>query len=127
MADTILMVHGLWSSGWYWENYVRFFGSKGYRCVTPMLLYHDISFHEDPDPRLGSTSVLDYANRLGKDRSVYLPLVERQYLTIIQGETFPARLFCSAEFFSGPFPRSWWSERIPGSGQASLETSERGP
>jgi hypothetical protein len=117
----------MWSSGWYWENYVRLLGSKGYRCVTPTLLYHDISFHEDPDPRLGSTSVLDYASRLGKDRSVYLPLVERQYLTIIQGETFPARLFCSAGFFSGPFPMSLWSETIPGSGQASLETSEKGP
>lgn len=67
MADTIFMIHGMWSSGWYWENYVRFFESKGYRCVTPTLLYHDINFHEDPDPRLGSTSVLDYANRLEKE------------------------------------------------------------
>jgi pimeloyl-ACP methyl ester carboxylesterase len=67
MADTILMIHGMWSSGWYWENYVGFFESQGYRCVTPTLLYHDISPGEDPDPRLGSTGILDYVKHLERE------------------------------------------------------------
>ena len=65
---------------------------------------------------------------MGRDRSAYLRLVERKYLRItlmiIQGEKFPPKLFCFAGFFSETFSRSLWSERIPDSGQASLETSE---
>lgn len=64
MSDIIFMIHGMWSGGWYWENYVRFFESQGYRCVTPTLLYHDVKPDEEPDSRLGSTSILDYAENL---------------------------------------------------------------
>lgn len=67
MRVTILMIHGMWSGSWYWENYVRFFESQGYRCVAPTLLYHDMSPGEDPDPRLGSTSILDYAENLERE------------------------------------------------------------
>ena len=67
MADRIFMIHGMWSGGWYWGNYVRFFESRGYRCHAPTLLYHDINPDDDPDPGLGSTSVLDYAGRLEKE------------------------------------------------------------
>jgi pimeloyl-ACP methyl ester carboxylesterase len=41
MADTIFMIHGMWAGGWYWENYVKLFGDKGYRCVPKTLRYHD--------------------------------------------------------------------------------------
>lgn len=64
MPDTIFMIHGMWAAGWYWETYVKFFGDKGYRCVPTTLRYHDMDPRSLPDPRLGTTSILDYANDL---------------------------------------------------------------
>jgi len=66
MAETIVMIHGMWGSGWYWENFKCFFESKGYRCVVPTLRYHDMDPNGVPDPRLGTTSLLDYAEDLEK-------------------------------------------------------------
>ena len=66
MAETIVMIHGMWGSGWYWENFKGFFESKGYRCVIPTLRFHDMDPKGIPDPRLGTTSLLDYAEDLEK-------------------------------------------------------------
>ena len=66
MAETIVMIHGMWGSGWYWENFKGFFESKGYRCVVPTLRFHDMDPNGVPDPRLGTTSLLDYAADLEK-------------------------------------------------------------
>ncbi len=67
MAETIFMIHGMWGGPWYWENYRRLFESKGYRCVVPTLAYHDMDPHGVPDPRLGTTSLLDYADALERE------------------------------------------------------------
>lgn len=61
MADTIVMIHGMWGGRWYWENYKKYFEGKGYACVTPVLRHHDMDPGAAPDPRLGNTSLLDYA------------------------------------------------------------------
>jgi pimeloyl-ACP methyl ester carboxylesterase len=66
MAETIVMIHGMWGSGWYWKNFRDFFESKGYRCVIPTLRFHDMDPNAVPDPRLGTTSLLDYAADLEK-------------------------------------------------------------
>jgi pimeloyl-ACP methyl ester carboxylesterase len=66
MAETIVMIHGMWGSGWYWENFKGFFESKGYRCMIPTLRFHDMDPNAVPDPRLGTTSLLDYAQDLEK-------------------------------------------------------------
>ena len=66
MAETIVMIHGMWGSGWYWENFKGFFEGKGYQCVVPTLRYHDMDPKGIPDPRLGTTSLLDYAKDLEK-------------------------------------------------------------
>ena len=60
MAETILMIHGMWGGAWCWENYERFFEDRGYHCVPTTLRFHDIDPNEAPDPRLGTTSILDY-------------------------------------------------------------------
>jgi pimeloyl-ACP methyl ester carboxylesterase len=64
MTKTIVMIHGMWGGGWYWEKYKNFFEGKGYQCHTPYLRYHNIDPKDDPDPRLGTTSLLDYAQDL---------------------------------------------------------------
>ncbi len=67
MADTIMMIHGMWGGPWHWENYKSVFEAEGYNCVTPTLRFHDISPHSEPDPKLGTTSLLDYADDLEKE------------------------------------------------------------
>ena len=66
MTETIVMIHGMWGTGWYWENFKRFFEGEGYRCVVPTLRFHDMDPKGLPDPRLGTTSLLDYAADLEK-------------------------------------------------------------
>ena len=58
------MIHGMWGSPWYWEKYKGFFEEEGYRCVTTTLRFHDMDPEDAPDPRLGTTSLLDYAEDL---------------------------------------------------------------
>jgi pimeloyl-ACP methyl ester carboxylesterase len=69
MADTIFMIHGMWGGPWYWENYRRVFEREGYRCVATTLPYHDMDPRGVPDPRLGTTSLLDYAEALEREVS----------------------------------------------------------
>jgi non-heme chloroperoxidase len=67
MPQTIVMIHGMWGNDWCWKNYKQFFEDKGYRCVTPVLRYHDIDPQSDPPQQLGTTSVLDYADDLERE------------------------------------------------------------
>lgn len=64
MTDTIVMIHGMWGGGWYWGNYAKYFEEKGYRCITPTLPFHEMDPNDSPDPQLGNTSLLDYAEIL---------------------------------------------------------------
>jgi pimeloyl-ACP methyl ester carboxylesterase len=81
MAETIVMIHGMWGSGWYWGNFEDFFKSKGYRCVVPTLRFHDMDPNAVPDPRLGTTSLLDYAKDLEK------LILELQVIPILMGHS----------------------------------------
>jgi len=67
MAETIVMIHGMGGGGWYWQNYKEFFEEKGYHCITPTLRFHDVDPKEPPNPQLGTTSLLDYAEDLEKE------------------------------------------------------------
>jgi pimeloyl-ACP methyl ester carboxylesterase len=64
MSEHIMMIHGMWCGDWVWDNYKKFFESKGYRCITPTLRYHDNKYRQAPDNRIGTTSLLDYAEDL---------------------------------------------------------------
>ena len=61
MGETIVMIHGMWNREWSWDHYKTFFENEGYRCVTPTLRYHDVEPYGKPDPRLGTTSLIEYA------------------------------------------------------------------
>jgi len=66
MTETILMIHGMWCGGWCWQKYKDFFEEKGYNCICPTLRFHDMDPKGLPDPRLGTTSLLDYTEDLEK-------------------------------------------------------------
>lgn len=67
MTDTIFMIHGMWGGPWYWENYKGLLESRGYRCVATTLRFHDMNPTDTPNPQLGTTSLLDYANDLEQE------------------------------------------------------------
>jgi len=67
MAETIVMIHGMWGGGWHWESYKKYFEGKDYHCITPTLRFHDMNPKEPPNPQLGTTSLLDYAEDLEKE------------------------------------------------------------
>jgi pimeloyl-ACP methyl ester carboxylesterase len=67
MTRTIFMIHGMWGTSAFWENYKTFFEGKGYRVITPNLRYHDPTRKDDPDPRLGKVRLLDYAADLEEE------------------------------------------------------------
>ena len=69
MAKTIFMIHGMFGGPWYWENYIRVFEREGYHCVATTLPYHNIGAGEVPDARLGTVSLLEYADALEKEIS----------------------------------------------------------
>jgi len=55
------MIHGMWGTPWYWDNYRRAFEAEGLSCVTPTLRHHDMDALGKPPLGLGTTSLLDYA------------------------------------------------------------------
>jgi len=61
------MIHGMWGGPWYWENYRRIFEAEGYQCIATTLPYHDMDPRGVPDPRLGTASLLDYADALERE------------------------------------------------------------
>ena len=69
MSKTIFMIHGMWGTGAFWDNYKSFFEEKGYKVITPDLPYHDSAQKDDPDPRLGKIRLLDYAAEMEKEIS----------------------------------------------------------
>lgn len=64
MSGTIFMIHGMWGTSRDWDDYRTFFQARGYRCITPNLPGHDTAPGAAPDPRLGTLSLLDYADVL---------------------------------------------------------------
>src|SRR4030042_3485272 len=64
MRGTVVMSHGMWCGSWPWDRYAAFLEGRGWRCLRPALRYHDADPRDPPDPRLGRTSILDYAEDL---------------------------------------------------------------
>lgn len=64
MTKTILMIHGMWGGGWYWQPLKEYLEAQGYECIAPDLRYHDMKPGETPDARLGTLSLIDYVDDL---------------------------------------------------------------
>ena len=77
MTKTIVMIHGMWCGGWYWENYKTFFEGKGYHCITPTLRFHDM------DPEGLPNSVVCYL-----DATVALPILTSYALSKGEKRTY---------------------------------------
>ena len=58
------MIHGMSGGEWCWYKYKPFFENKGYKCIVPVLRYHEDK--DKYDKRLANTSILDYVNDIEK-------------------------------------------------------------
>lgn len=67
MNETIMMIHGMWCGDWVWENYRKFFESKGYTCLAPFLRHHAGNIGSTSANPIGTTSLLDYAQDLEEE------------------------------------------------------------
>ncbi len=57
----IVMLHGAFCGGWALDDFRRPFEAAGHQVLTPDLRHHTRTAHQEPDPALGTTSLLDYA------------------------------------------------------------------
>ncbi len=64
MGKTVFMIHGMASGQWAWDNYRSVLEAAGYTCVAVTLPYHNTDPTSAADPKLGTTSLLDYAAAL---------------------------------------------------------------
>lgn len=69
MSKTIVMVHGMWGGGWYWQSMREYFEALGYQVHTPYLRHHELSAQqistgENLPDALGTLSLIDYVDDL---------------------------------------------------------------
>ncbi len=64
MSKTVVMIHGMWGGGWYWQPMKAFFQAHGYRVLTPDLRYHGEDADSAPMDLLGNLSLTDYVDDL---------------------------------------------------------------
>lgn len=69
MSKTMVMIHGMWGGGWYWQSMREYFEAQGYQVHTPYLRHHELSAQqitsgENLPTALGTTSLIDYVDDL---------------------------------------------------------------
>jgi len=69
MSKTMVMIHGMWGGGWYWQSMREYFEAQGYEVHTPYLRHHELSAEqiatgENLPAELGTTSLIDYVDDL---------------------------------------------------------------
>lgn len=61
---TLVLIHGMWSQPWVWDDYRRFYENAGYTVLTPTLRHHQ----NGADLKaLGTTSIADYVSDLAAE------------------------------------------------------------
>lgn len=66
-TKVVMLIHGMWTAGWCWDNFRSPLEEAGYRCVAITLPYHDMDPRSDPDPRLGALGLSDYVAALERE------------------------------------------------------------
>ena len=64
MSRRAFLIHGMWAGPWCWAGLRSRLEAEGFECIAPALPFHDLDALGEPDPRLGRTSLLDYADAL---------------------------------------------------------------
>jgi pimeloyl-ACP methyl ester carboxylesterase len=65
MSRTLLMIHGGFCGGWYFDGFRAYFEQAGWTCLTPDLPYHDTrAIDGDADPHLAEMGIADYTQAM---------------------------------------------------------------
>jgi pimeloyl-ACP methyl ester carboxylesterase len=64
MTRSAFLIHGMWGGAWCWSRFRPRMEAEGFACTVPTLPFHDMDPRDEPDPRLGRASLLDYADAL---------------------------------------------------------------
>lgn len=60
MKPPIVLIHGAFAGPWCWDDFIGFFGNRGWTCHAPALRYHGGDPKAEPGPALATTSIDDY-------------------------------------------------------------------
>nr|AEI30285.1 hydrolase alpha/beta hydrolase fold family [uncultured microorganism] len=106
MSKTIIFIHGMACGAWSWDGYKDFFEKKGYKCIVPDLRYHNSGPLAEPDPRLGTTGILDFADDLEKEiKSLKeIPILIGHSMGGLLAQTLAGRGLASAAVLLCPAP-----------------------
>lgn len=66
-SRTIIFIHGLFYNASYWDAWVNYFKSSGYRCYTPVYPFHEgnpAELRKKPDPKLAQVTLGDVVNTI---------------------------------------------------------------
>lgn len=62
MSKHIVFIHGMWGTGWSFDNIVNQYAAQGYTCHTPVLRHHTST--TQPHPELSGVRLNDYVDDL---------------------------------------------------------------
>lgn len=63
MAKLAVLIHGMWATPDVWRNWGAFLEARGWQSTAPVLRHHEAQ-PLAPPPKLGTTSLIDYADDL---------------------------------------------------------------
>ncbi|MFP4416863.1 MAG: alpha/beta hydrolase [Chitinispirillaceae bacterium] len=103
---TLFFIHGMFVTPICWELLAHAMGDIGYRIVRPTLRFHQLEPGQEPDPRLGTTSILDYADDLEKLilKMSRKPVVIGHSMGGLLAQILAARGLAQAAVFIAPAP-----------------------
>ena len=66
MSNTVLLIHGAFSGGWCFQDFIPVLAARGFDCRAPDLRFHVSGPAREPDPRLARTSIADYTGDMAE-------------------------------------------------------------
>jgi len=107
---TLLMIHGMWGPGPHWAAFTQAFEAAGHEVIAPVLRHHDVDPAAAPDPALGGTSLLDYADDLEAEIADLpeKPIIIGHSMGGLLAQILAARGLARAAIFLTPAPPSGW-------------------
>lgn len=66
-APSLMLIHGMWSRPFIWDNFRHYFEERGHTVITPTLRFHDTVPGARPHEGLGTCSLLDFADDLERE------------------------------------------------------------
>jgi len=111
MSKTMVMIHGMWGGGWYWQSMREYFEAQGYEVHTPYLRHHKLSTEQISTGKglpeeLGTTSLIDYVDDLDTfiNGLPEIPIIVGHSLGGLVAQKLAERQLCARLILLAPAP-----------------------